>query len=97
MTDPRAVVSVTPEFNTLAIFTTDDKSFHGHPPPLTSPAGVTRDSIALYYYSPIKPTSNFKERRVGTDYRPITGDTFEYYDSSLPARIRNRLRKIVAR
>ena len=79
----------------MVVFTTDDKSFHGHPQPLTCPAGVTRDSIALYYYSPIQPAKNFKQRRIGTDYRPIDGDTFEYYDASLAGRIKNRLKKII--
>ena len=91
----RSAVSIAPEFNTMVIFTTDDKSFHGHPQPLTCPVGITRDSIALYYYSPIQPAKNFKGRRIGTDYRPISGDTFEYYDASLSGRIKNRLRKII--
>ena len=93
----RSVVSVAPEFNTMVVFTTDDKSFHGHPQPLVSPDGVTRDSIALYYYSPIKPEKNFKGRRVDTDYRPISGDNFGLYDGSLRGRVKNRLRKIFGR
>lgn len=44
-------VSVTPAFNRCVIFTTSDHSFHGHPQPLRSPPGVTRKSLALYYYS----------------------------------------------
>jgi hypothetical protein len=87
-------VTVAPEFNTMVVFTTDDRSFHGHPHALTCPPEVTRDSIALYYYSPIRPSKNFRERRIGTDYRPIEGDAFDYYDSSLKGRVRNRLKKI---
>lgn len=33
------------------IFATDADSFHGHPEPMTCPAGVYRRSIALYYYT----------------------------------------------
>ncbi len=76
-TDMSACVqTVLPDNNTMVIFTTDDKSYHGHPHPLECPAGVTRDSIALYYYSPIRPAVNWADKRNMTDYRPIPGDTF---------------------
>ncbi len=51
------VKSVTPIFNRCVIFNTDEDSFHGHPDPLTMPEGVTRRSIALYYYT-ATPISN---------------------------------------
>lgn len=85
---------IAPHSNTMVIFTTDDRSFHGHPRPLACPADMTRSSIALYYYSPVRPASNFRARRHGTDYRPIAGDNFERYDSALTTRIRNRLRRL---
>jgi hypothetical protein len=44
------VVEVAPVFNRCVIFNTDADSFHGHPDPLTTPAHITRKSIALYYY-----------------------------------------------
>ncbi len=47
----RKVKSVPPLFNRCVIFNTDADSFHGHPDPLTTPEGVTRRSIALYYYT----------------------------------------------
>jgi len=43
--------NIRPEFGRCVIFNTDDTSFHGHPRPLTCPDGMTRKSIALYYYS----------------------------------------------
>lgn len=46
--------SVPPLFNRCVIFNTDADSFHGHPDPLTTPEGVTRRSIALYYYTASK-------------------------------------------
>jgi hypothetical protein len=46
-----AVVKVSPAFNTMVVFSTNSDSFHGHPDPLTCPPGVTRRSIATYYYS----------------------------------------------
>ncbi len=45
------VKSVAPLFNRCVIFNTDEDSFHGHPDPLTTPEGITRKSIALYYYT----------------------------------------------
>lgn len=38
-------------FNCAFIFNTDDKSFHGFPGPLACPAGVSRKSLAFYYYT----------------------------------------------
>ncbi len=44
-------VRMLPIFNRCVIFNTDSTSFHGHPEPLSAPPGVTRKSIALYYYT----------------------------------------------
>jgi hypothetical protein len=49
MTAP--VQSIEPKFNRCVIFTTSERSYHGHPDPLRCPEGVTRKSMALYYYS----------------------------------------------
>lgn len=46
----KKVVEIAPIFNRAVIFNTDADSFHGHPDPLTTPAHITRKSIALYYY-----------------------------------------------
>jgi Rps23 Pro-64 3,4-dihydroxylase Tpa1-like proline 4-hydroxylase len=48
---------ILPLFNRTVIFSTTDTSFHGHPHPLTSPAGVTRKSVSLYYYTAGRPES----------------------------------------
>lgn len=45
------VKSVAPIWNRCVIFNTDADSYHGHPDPLTTPDGVLRRSIALYYYT----------------------------------------------
>ncbi len=42
---------ILPVFNRCVIFSTTDDAFHGHPEPLTCPEGVSRKSIALYYYT----------------------------------------------
>jgi Rps23 Pro-64 3,4-dihydroxylase Tpa1-like proline 4-hydroxylase len=46
---------ILPLFNRTVIFSTTDTSFHGHPHPLTSPPGVTRKSVSLYYYTAGRP------------------------------------------
>lgn len=44
-----------PVFNRLAIFTTSERSYHGHPEPLECPEGVSRNSVAQYYYTRERP------------------------------------------
>jgi 2-oxoglutarate-Fe(II)-dependent oxygenase superfamily protein len=46
---------ILPAFNRTVIFSTTDTSYHGHPHPLTSPPGVTRKSVSLYYYTAERP------------------------------------------
>jgi hypothetical protein len=47
----RAVVRQAPTFNTMVVFSTTSDSYHGHPDPLRTPPGVTRKSVATYYYT----------------------------------------------
>ena len=49
------VRTIPPCFNRTVVFSTTDSSFHGHPHPLACPAGVTRKSVSLYYYSNGRP------------------------------------------
>ncbi len=66
-------VSVAPIFNRCVIFNTDADSFHGHPDPLTTPEGITRKSIALYYYQAL-PVPNEKGDSRHTLYVARPGD-----------------------
>ena len=47
----QAEVKILPKFNRIALFSTSEDSFHGHPDPITCPDGMTRKSLALYYYT----------------------------------------------
>jgi 2OG-Fe(II) oxygenase superfamily len=47
--------TIEPVFNRMLVFETSDTSKHGHPDPLASPPGVSRRSLALYYYSNGRP------------------------------------------
>lgn len=49
------VQKILPKFNTLAMFSTTSQSYHGLPDPLTCPDGMSRKSLALYYYSNGRP------------------------------------------
>jgi len=46
---------ILPIFNRCVIFSTSDSSFHGHPAPLACPHGMTRKSLAMYYYTNDRP------------------------------------------
>ncbi len=61
----RCEVSVAPLFNRLVIFKTNKESFHGHPKPLNTPEGVTRKSLALYYYTSQPAPNELHDRTVG--------------------------------
>lgn len=45
------VARIAPVFNTIGVFATSERSYHGQPHPLTCPPGQTRKSLALYYYT----------------------------------------------
>ena len=63
----RCVVKAWPVFNRCVIFETTTTSFHGHPAPLACPDGMTRCSLATYYYT---DWSDQSERRlITTDYQ----------------------------
>lgn len=51
----RCEKKVPPMFNTMAIFTTTDFSYHGLPNPIMCPEDRSRRSMALYYYSNGRP------------------------------------------
>jgi hypothetical protein len=44
-----------PIFNRMALFSTTSNSYHGLPDPLQCPEGMTRKSLALYYYTNGRP------------------------------------------
>lgn len=63
----RCVQKIAPIFNRCVIFATNQDSYHGHPEPLKCPNGMTRKSLALYYYTapkaaPLIRSSEYKAR-----------------------------------
>ena len=51
----RCETKVLPIFNRVMLFGTTDFTYHGHPDPLQCPEGMTRKSLALYYFSNGRP------------------------------------------
>jgi hypothetical protein len=69
-----SVKHVHPAFNRIVMFNTqpdgDVIAYHGHPTPLSAPDGVTRKSIALYYYTKEEP-NNILSGKHKTIYKPV--------------------------
>ena len=51
----RAIQEIQPILNRAVIFNTGVEAYHGHPYPLNTPEGVSRMSLALYYYTKENP------------------------------------------
>jgi Rps23 Pro-64 3,4-dihydroxylase Tpa1-like proline 4-hydroxylase len=70
-------VRIAPNFNRMVVFGTTDYTYHGHPDPLRCPEGMTRKSLALYYFSNGRPAaevsgehSTLFRQRDARDFRP---------------------------
>jgi hypothetical protein len=71
---------VLPIYNRCVIFNTDKDSNHGHPEPLTSPDGISRKSIALYYYTASnKIYDDIETTRTIYKPRPQEKSSISYY------------------
>jgi hypothetical protein len=75
----KCVKKILPVFNRCVVFSTTDHAYHGHPLPLTCPRGMTRKSMALYYYTNGRPVeeatsahSTLFQRRPG---QPVNGSS----------------------
>jgi hypothetical protein len=79
----RCEAKILPLFNRLMIFGTTDFTYHGHPDPLQCPEGMTRKSLALYYFSNGRPAeevsgehSTLFRARNEADFRLTPGQRF---------------------
>jgi len=69
------VHKVLPVFNRCVVFTISDDSWHGHPTLLACPQGMTRRSLATYYYtSYTRPEELAGSRRTTWRARPGSSD-----------------------
>jgi Rps23 Pro-64 3,4-dihydroxylase Tpa1-like proline 4-hydroxylase len=66
---------VLPIFNRMMIFGTTDFTYHGHPDPLQCLEGMTRKSLALYYFSNGRPSDEISGNH-STIFRDRDGGDF---------------------
>jgi hypothetical protein len=72
----KCALRIAPKFNRMVVFSTTDYSWHGHPDPLTCPEGMSRKSLALYYYSNGRPDNEIgmdKQGRITTTFAARKG------------------------
>ena len=81
--------SILPTFNKTVLFTTTDSSYHGHPDQLNAPKGVSRKSIAIYYYVSNKPKRTARFKRITTTYIGVKKDL------RILNKIKSKLKKII--
>ena len=55
---------ISPSFNKMVIFSTNDYSYHGHPDPVNCPEHMSRKSLALYYFSKGRPSTDIDSIKV---------------------------------
>jgi Rps23 Pro-64 3,4-dihydroxylase Tpa1-like proline 4-hydroxylase len=70
----QCVQKVSPLLNRCVVFNTEADTWHGHPDPLEVPDGVSRKSIALYYYTASRLVYEETPRR-STMYVARPGDS----------------------
>ena len=92
---------VLPIFNRMMVFGTTDFTYHGHPDPLQCPEGMTRKSLALYYFSNGRPAEEitgdhstiFRDRPDG-EFKPTWKQRARKLGSDLlPPIVARRLRR----
>jgi len=98
----RCETKVAPLFNRMVLFGTTDFTYHGHPDPLQCPEGMTRKSLALYYFSNGRPAEEisgehstvFKPRAEG-EFKPTFRQRIRRVASDLlPPLVTRQLKKI---
>jgi hypothetical protein len=66
------VAKYPPMLNSAVIFNTDENSYHGFPDPLACPPGVSRQSLAFYYYT-LDDGARIASRSTNYRARPTDG------------------------
>lgn len=89
------VKKIAPKFNTLAMFSTTDFSYHGHPDPLNCPEDMSRKSLAMYYYTNGRPDEEVNQglEDHSTIYVQRQGNTQD--SNNLGKRIISSVKKIL--
>jgi hypothetical protein len=91
-----------PVLNRVMVFGTTDFTYHGHPDPLKCPEGMTRKSLALYYFTNGRPAEElsgehstlFRTRQQG-EFTPTFAQRMRHLAADLlPPIITRQLRKV---
>jgi 2OG-Fe(II) oxygenase superfamily len=93
---------VLPIYNRMMVFGTTDFTYHGHPDPLLCPEGMTRKSLALYYFSNGRPAdevtgehSTLFRPRDEKDFRPTVRQRLRHIAGEiLPPIISRQLKRV---
>ena len=64
-----------PIFNRVVIFGTTDFTFHGNPDPVACPEGMSRKSIAMYYYTNGRPAEEWSGIIQSTQFMNRPGES----------------------
>jgi hypothetical protein len=72
----RCEARILPVFNRLVVFGTTDFTYHGHPDPLRCPQGMTRKSLALYYFTNGRPAEELSAEH-STLFQARAAESFE--------------------
>jgi len=70
----RCVEKILPIYNRTVVFSITDWAFHGHPEPLACPDGMTRKSIALYYFTNGRPPGETRVEKRSTLFMQRPGE-----------------------
>jgi hypothetical protein len=85
---------ILPVANRCVIFNTTDHAYHGHPEPLRCPEGVSRKSLAFYYYSNGRPEEE-RSPTHSTLYQTPGQAPVVVAASPRPSRLRRLARQLV--
>jgi Rps23 Pro-64 3,4-dihydroxylase Tpa1-like proline 4-hydroxylase len=74
--------SIAPLFGRTVIMGSPDRTYHGHPDPLNVPPGMSRRSVAAYFY--------VNQHRTGAER-----DSTQFFDDIQPHSLRGMVRRII--
>jgi hypothetical protein len=92
--------SIVPAFNRMVVFSTTSDSMHGNPEPVAHPEGLSRRSIATYYYTATWDetrkghTTIFKGRPGTDDASGLRGHIDRLLDDALPPIVNRQVKKL---
>jgi len=90
----RCVQKVLPVVNRCVIFKTTSNSYHGHPEPITCPPGVSRKSLALYYFTQREPQEG-SHKKHSTLFRTRPNENVDLNVRKRPSHLKRIYRDIV--